>query len=46
MVSNHPESANRSVFQVVELTEQAGELKADRNLPVFVSLDPAGDRYR
>jgi len=46
MIPNKPESANRSVLQVVELTEQDGQLKADRNRPTFVSLDPAGDRYR
>jgi sucrose-6-phosphate hydrolase SacC (GH32 family) len=45
-VSNKPKSANRSVLQVVELTEEDGQLKADRNRPTFVSLDPAGDRYR
>jgi hypothetical protein len=46
MVPNKPESANRSVLQAVELTEQDGQLKTDRNRPTFVSLDPAGDRYR
>jgi hypothetical protein len=46
IIPNRPESANRSVIQVVELTEQDGQLKVDRNLPTFVSLDPAGNRYR
>jgi beta-xylosidase len=46
MVPNKPESANRSVLQVVELTVQDGQLKADRNRPTFVSLEPAGSRYR
>ena len=46
MVPNRPESAIRSVLQVVELTEQDGQLKADRNRPTYVSLEPAGDRYR
>jgi sucrose-6-phosphate hydrolase SacC (GH32 family) len=40
-VPNLPNSANRSVLQVVELTEQDGQLKADRNRPTYVSLDPA-----
>ena len=39
-----PDSARRSVLQVVELTEQKGELNADRNLPAFVSLLPVADR--
>jgi sucrose-6-phosphate hydrolase SacC (GH32 family) len=38
-----PDSARRSVLQVVELTEQNGELNADRNRPAFVSLGPAVD---
>jgi hypothetical protein len=46
MLPNKPESANRSVLQIVELTEQDGQLKADRNRPTYVSLEPVGDRYR
>lgn len=38
-----PDSARRSVLQVVELTEQNGELKSDRNQPTFVSLGPVAD---
>jgi hypothetical protein len=38
-----PDSARRSVLQVVELTEENGKLKADRNKPAFVSLGPAVD---
>jgi len=35
-----------SAHQVVELIEQDGQLKADGNRSVFVSLDSAGERYR
>jgi len=46
MVPNKPESAKRTALQVVELTEEDGQLKADRDLPTTISLDSAGDRYR
>jgi hypothetical protein len=38
-----PDSARRSVLQVVELKEQNGEIQADRNKPTFVSLGPVAD---
>jgi Glycosyl hydrolases family 43 len=40
LVPGMPESARRTVIQVVELKDQDDELKADRDQPTFVSLKP------
>ena len=40
MKPGDPDSAHRSALQVVELDEQNGELRADRDKPTFVSLQP------
>jgi hypothetical protein len=40
MKPGDPDSAHRSVLQAVELEEQDGELRADRDKPTFVSLQP------
>ena len=40
MKPGDPDSAHRSALQVVELEEQNGELRADRDKPIFVSLQP------
>jgi hypothetical protein len=43
MKPGDPDSAHRSVLQVVELKERNGVLEADRDKPTFVSLGPPSD---